>query len=187
MKGAPWLVSALLLFAPARAETPAPATTVGNPLDNVRLEDLRATRERPLFSPSRRPPPPPAARVEAPPPPAPPIEEKAAAIEPPPFDLVGAVVGEGVSYALLRNRTTSKVTRFRPGEDAEGWRVGVVSLRSVALERDGRKESLALAGPPATPQGDPGAEVAGEPPDDGAPAPPIAELKRMTRKPRPER
>jgi hypothetical protein len=116
-----------------------------NALDALRLEDLSATRERPLFAPTRRPPPPP--RVEAEPEPAP-VEVKAVAVvEPPPFDLVGAVIGPDKAFALLRNKSTSQVIRLRSGEDAEGWRVGEIGPRSVALERDGRRESLALAAP----------------------------------------
>ena len=142
-----------------------------NALDALRLEDLSATRERPLFAPTRRPPPPP--HVEAAPEPAP-VEVKAVAVvaEPPPFDLVGAVVGQGTAFALLRNKTTNEVRRLRPGEDDEGWRVGEIGLRSVALERDGRRESLALAAPQPMATA---AEVAGEPaPADpsGDPPPP---------------
>lgn len=116
-----------------------------NPLDAVRLEDLAATRERPLFTPSRRPPPPPAPEVAAPEPP--PVEAKPVALEPPPFDLVGAVVGHSASFALLRNRQSNEVMRLRLGDEAMGWRVGAVGLRSVSLERDGRVQSLTLAAP----------------------------------------
>ncbi len=141
-----------------------------NPLDALRLDDLSATRERPLFASTRRPPPPP--RVEAAPEPGP-VELKAVAVvvEPPPFDLVGAVVGQGTAFALLRNKTTNEVVRLRPGEDAEGWRVGEIGVRSVSLERDGRHESLALAAPQPVAGA---AEVAGDPaqPDPGMDAPP---------------
>jgi hypothetical protein len=131
----------------------------GDPLDALRLEDLSATRDRPLFAPTRRPPPP--VRTDAAPPPEPaPVAEIATVLEPPPFDLVGAVVGEGTAFALLRDRATGKVVRLRSGDDAEGWRVGAIGLRSVALEHDARRETLALAAqqPVAV-----GAEVAGEP------------------------
>jgi general secretion pathway protein N len=138
MRSALCLAVALLASAAADA---APR----NPLDAVRLEDLAATRERPLFTPSRRPPPPPAAVVEAPDPP--PVEAKPVALEPPPFDLVGAVVGQRASFALLRNRQSNAVVRLRPGDAAMGWRVGAVGVRSVSLERDGRVQSLTLAAP----------------------------------------
>ena len=166
-------LSPLLGFPPFGATFAEPR----NPLDTLRLEDLSATRERPLFVASRRAPPP--MRAETPPPPPPPVEEKAVVLGPPPFDLIGAVVGKRESIALLRNKTTSEVLRLRPGENAEGWRVGAVGLRSVALERDGRKEALALAGPPTDPAGP---EVAGEPqPAESAAAPPSPDMKHFSR------
>ena len=150
------------------------------PLDALRLEDLSATRERPLFAPTRRPPPPP--RVEASPEVAP-VETKAVAVvaEPPPFDLVGVVIGPGAAIALLRNKTTSQVVRLRAGEDSDGWRIGELGVRSVVLDRDGRRESLALAAP--QPMG--GApQIAGDDPgqldraiDPAQPLPPTAAVK----------
>ena len=135
-----------------------------NPLDAVRLEDLSATRARPLFAPTRRPPPPPAARVEAPP--SAPI---VAAPEPPPFDLIGAVVGPHESYAVLRRHGSDKAARYRLGDDAEGWRVGAIGARSVTLKRDGRANSLALASPDAGQA--PAASAAGTPPEGRLPTP----------------
>ena len=149
-----------------------------NPLEALRLEDLSVTRDRPLFAPTRRPPPPPP-RVEITPPP--PVEEKAVVLGPPPFDLIGSVIGARESIALLRNKASIEVLRLRPGEEAEGWRVGAIGLRSVALERDGRKESLALTGPPSIPAG---AEVAGEP---QPPEAPVVDLKSLNRRIRKER
>ena len=120
----------------------AAAAAPRNPLDAVRLEDLSATRARPLFAPTRRPDPPPAAPI-APVAPAP----VAATPEPPPFELIGAIVGPHQSYAVMRRPGSEKATRYRLGEDADGWRVGAVGFRSVTLERGGRTKSLALAAP----------------------------------------
>ena len=114
-----------------------------NPLDAVRLEDLSATRARPLFTPTRRPPPPPAAGISPPPPP--PVV--VVAPEPPPFELIGAIVGPHESYAVMRRSGSEKAARYRLGDDADGWRVGAIGFRSVTLERDGRTKSLALAAP----------------------------------------
>jgi general secretion pathway protein N len=151
-----------------------------NPLDAVRLEDLAATRQRPLFTPSRRPPPP-AARVD----PSPAVEltpDVVRAAPPPPFDLVGAVVGENARYALLRQRTTNKVARLRPGDVAEGWRVTAIGIRSVVLERDGRSDSLALTSTPSTAPATPAAQIAEEPSDDAARSPPAIGLRPSTPK-----
>jgi general secretion pathway protein N len=174
MKRALTLALALLACAPAFA---APR----NPLDALRLKNLTATRARPLFAPSRRPPAPPPAQLAAPLDPEP-VLTQAAPPAPPPFELIGAAVGEGVSYVLLRQRATSKVMRLRPGDDAEGWRVGAIGIRSVVLERDGRSDALALtptsptAALAATPAA---AEVAVERPDDVGPAPPASILRRL--------
>lgn len=150
-----------------------------NPLDTLRLDDLTASRERPLFAPSRRPPP--AARVE--PPPA--VElapEVAKAAPPPPFDLVGAVVGENARFALLRQRATNKVVRLRPGEVAEGWRVTTIGIRSVVLERDGRSDALALTSTPPTLPPTPAAQIAEEPSDEAPRSPPVVGPRPFTTK-----
>jgi general secretion pathway protein N len=155
--------------APA-GQPPAASSERGmrNPLAVLRLEDLASTRERPLFSPTRRPPPPPAEAPAPPPPPA--VEEKAAAVEPPPFDLIGAVVGEAYNLVLLRNRSTNEVTRLREGDEKDGWRVGTVSLHSAAIERDGRVEMLAF--PAASVPGAASAPMlAGAGPDGNVPDP----------------
>ena len=164
----------VLFIALALAAAPSPpAGAEGvNALHGLRLEDLVATRDRPLFSPSRRPPPP--RRVEAPPPPPPapePAVQQAAAPEAPPFDLIGSAVGEANSFVLLRKHGTNEVTRLRPGDEKDGWRVGMVSLRSVVLERGDRSESLALSAPDkaaATPL-----------PQLAGPAPPPAEGEQL--------
>lgn len=167
------LLWGLTALAPAQAD----------PLSGLRLDDLSATRERPLFRPSRRAPQP--APVAAPAPPPAPVEAQPAALEPPPFDLVGAVVGPHDAIALLRNRATNEVVRLHKGEVAQGWRAATIAMRSVTLERDGRTEALALASPTAT---NPGAEIAGEPqPADSVPPLPGADGKRFIGRLRPER
>ena len=127
-----------------------------NPLDSLRLETLSATRERPLFRPSRRPPPP--LRVEAPRAPAP--VEKVVVFGPPPFDLIGAVIGRRTALVLLRNRTSGKIERLRQGQESEGWTVDAIGLRSVTLTRDGRTQALALTAPQAIADAGTGTEVA---------------------------
>jgi hypothetical protein len=155
-----------------------------NPLDALRLEDLSATRERPLFTPARRPPPPP--KTSAPPATEPAeVEDKPVALGPPPFDLVGAVVGKRIAFALLRDRATSKVVRVRSGDDAAGWRVGKIGPRTIALARDGRTELLALAAPRAAAVGP---ELAGDPAPPGVLArPPASEATRELVKSRRDR
>src|SRR5262245_1587560 len=74
--------------------TSSEATQIANPLWAVTLTSLSVTRERPIFSPSRRPPQPPA--IAAPPPakpPPPPPPAKAAEPERPSLTLVGTIAG----------------------------------------------------------------------------------------------
>ncbi len=130
----------------AAAERPAyrPRASAINPLSAVSLDELGATRERPLFSPSRRPPPPravAAAAPEAPPPPPPPPAEP----EPPQFKLIGVVHGEGVEIGLFSD-PSGKITRARVGEDAQdGWTVRSVEPRLAVVEREERQATLELA------------------------------------------
>ena len=108
----------------------------------LRLEDLRETRDRPLFSSTRRPPPAADGAVLA----DPQTSETSAAA---PFELLGAVRGEHVSYVLLRNRATHEVKRFETDEEADGWKLGAIGYRSVELKRDGRVQTLTLGNPVA--------------------------------------
>jgi general secretion pathway protein N len=143
------------LVEPNQSEKPAPT---GNPLWSIPLSALSATRERPIFSASRRPPQAavvaPMTQVIAPPPPkvAPPR---------PPLALIGAVVGEGEAIAIFLDQTSQKIIRLRQGESLAGWELSAVQSREVMLKQDERTEILAL------PQADdrrrsPGATVASE-------------------------
>jgi general secretion pathway protein N len=114
----------------------------GNPLWGIPLESLRATRERPLFSVSRRPPPPPVAYVEpavseSPPPPPPPPEK-------PPMTLVGVVHGGQDDIGLFLDRTGPSVIRLRVGQQDRGWVVRSLDLRAVILEKESQQVKLEL-------------------------------------------
>ena len=151
-------------YAPnAPASKPALATAIGrqraapdgNPLSATPLSALSETRDRPLFSASRRPPqiakpvaPPPPPAPAAPPPPEPPA--------PPPFALVGTIINSTSAIALVKNPSTEVVTRLRVGEENLGWRVTSVGARSILVEKGER--SVALDFP--VPQGSPGAQAA---------------------------
>ena len=128
--------------ADARSE---PAALRGNPLWGIPLRSLSATRERPLFTASRRPPA--AVITAAAPEPLPaPIAVAAPAPEPerPPLALSGTIVSPGHSIAIFINTATNAVTRVREGEREEGWRVITVSPRSAIVEKDGRSVTLDL-------------------------------------------
>ncbi len=112
-----------------------------NPLWEISLETLQATRDRPLFSGSRRPPPPPvvaAAPVVAPPPPPPPAEP-----EKPLFTLVGVVHGAEADVGLFLDQS-GKILRLRIGQEQEGWVVRSVEVRKTVLQKDSQQVMLEL-------------------------------------------
>jgi general secretion pathway protein N len=142
-----------------RAERPADPT--GNPLWAIPLSTLTATRERPIFLPSRRAPAPAVAGtpvVVAPPPPPP-----AAEPEQPPLTLVGVIAGDNEGFAVFLDQATNNVVRLKTGQDHEGWVLRVVKGREVTLEKSKRTTTLALPVPTAVSFGEP-ASVPAVPP-----------------------
>jgi hypothetical protein len=111
--------------------------SLANPLAARPLNQLSATRERPLFSPSRRPPPPPppsvVQRVEPPKP-----------IDPPNVMLIGIVSEEGEARALIRTDSSNKVVRARLGDEVGSWTVTAIEPRRLTLSHDDRSVSFAL-------------------------------------------
>ncbi|HEY0330279.1 MAG TPA: hypothetical protein VGC77_14420 [Rhodopseudomonas sp.] len=95
------------------------------------LEALRATRERPLFSATRRPPPPP---VLARPPSAEPQQQ-------PEVVLSAVIIGADVEVAFLR-RGKDKAFPVRTGADVDGWVVTQIAPRYVVLENSSRSVTL---------------------------------------------
>ena len=119
------------------------ATEAGAPLAKVPLSALTATRDRPLFSLSRRPPAPAiAANAE-------PAQAIAAAAPPerPAVKLIGTILSPATSVVLLRDSATQAVRRLRVGEATSGWRVKTVGLRSVTLEKGEQSAILGLPQP----------------------------------------
>ncbi len=120
------------------------ATQAGNPLGNIPLSALTATRDRPLFSLSRRPA---ALAIQAN---AQPAQAPAAAAPPerPALKLIGTILSPTTSVVLLRDSATQAVTRLGVGEATSGgWRVTTVSLRSVTVGKGGQFAILGLPEP----------------------------------------
>jgi hypothetical protein len=113
----------------------------GNPLWGIPLKGLTATRERPIFSPSRRPPPPapigPIAGLSA---------SVGAKREPdrPRLKLVGTVIGEKESIGVFLDQTTKDAIRLKPGEKHEGWTLQSVHGREATLQKDQQSVVLTL-------------------------------------------
>ena len=118
-----------------------PRSNEANPLWAIPIETLRATRERPLFSASRRPPPPPIAAAE-PVISAPPLPEPAPP-EQPQMTLVGVVHGPSTDIGVFSN-DSGKLVRLRVGEADHGWVVRSVDLRATIVEKESRQVTLAL-------------------------------------------
>jgi len=112
-----------------------------NPLWTVPLSRLTATRERPLFSPSRRPPPPVVVAKAAPPPPPPP--PKPPELEKPPLTLTGTILGaagEGIGFFTMLSDL--KPLRLKVGEDHKGWILREVRQRQAVLEKSGQGNAV---------------------------------------------
>jgi general secretion pathway protein N len=109
-----------------------------NPLMRLSLDQLSATRERPLFAPTRRPPPPPPATVGSadPLPPPPP--------DPPTLSLFGIVKDTDGASALVRAQTSDKVQRLRVGDKLQGWEVARIEERQLVLELEDRSTTFTL-------------------------------------------
>lgn len=114
------------------------ARAESNPLARQPLELFAQTRERPLFSPSRRPPPPPpvAVRREPDPPPPPP--------EPPSVMLVGVISDEQGARALVRPNPMDKVREVKIGDEIGGWKVTEIAPRRIVLGLEQRSSAFAL-------------------------------------------
>jgi type II secretory pathway component PulC len=135
----PMLVTLALLPCAAGAQSP-PANAPVRSFALPPLEELTATRERPLFSPSRRP------DVEAPGPEAGPVEESPDSL---PFELTGVVMGTDMAIAILRNRDTQETVQLRRGETLEDWSLEEVAPRHVVLRQEDRQVRLELFLPKA--------------------------------------
>jgi hypothetical protein len=110
--------------------------TLVNPLEAQPLDRLLATRERPLFSPTRRP---------TPPPPPPPPEAAPVAVVPqlPNVQLFGIVVDDEGARAIVRSGA-EKVDRVQIGDDIGGWKVSQIEGRRLVLSLDGRFATFTL-------------------------------------------
>lgn len=99
------------------------------------IEEMTATRERPLFAPDRRPPAPePVVVVE--PEPADVIIASAdpVDVEPPSARLIGVMIlSADRKTAILRDETTGTVHRLHSGEELDGWTVTIEDATSITL------------------------------------------------------
>jgi general secretion pathway protein N len=134
-----------VVTAPARPAPVPERALSANPLWAIPLTALSGTRDRPIFSASRRP---------LPPAVAPAATQAAAAPKPreperPKFSLVGTVASGDEGIAIFLDQSTREALRLKIGEDYQGWRLRSVQGREAALEKDHRAVILALPQPGA--------------------------------------
>lgn len=131
--------------APATAFTRRPAADGkmrGNPLWAIPLRQLNATRERPLFVPSRRAPPPVIANAPRPPP-APPTEKSPEA-EPLQLSLIGTVASEKGALGVFLDKAGGAPLRLKVGQVHKGWTLRSVGRRDVVLAKGTATTKLAM-------------------------------------------
>jgi hypothetical protein len=115
---------------------------MGNPLWAIPLGSLSITRDRPLFTPSRRPPAP--AVVAAPRVVPPKVVIRPPEPEHPNLTLIGTVVGENEGIGVFLDQTTHNFVRLKTGEGHAGWILRSVTAREATLEKDSQTETLSL-------------------------------------------
>ena len=157
---APALISPLApaLSGTVNPDKPGPAALAGNPLWAVPLNVLSMTRERPLFSPSRRPIAPAVAAApivaHAPPKPAEPDH--------PPLTLVGTIVGGAQNIAIFADEVSKNFIRLKAGQDHAGWTLRGIFGREATFARGDREATLgfpARSAPSETTAAVPGAHL----------------------------
>jgi general secretion pathway protein N len=125
----------------ARDNAVANESEAGNPLWGIPLRSMQEARERPLFSPSRRPPQP---AINAAPPPQPAKAVVMRQPDEPELNLLGVIVGSGEGYAVFLNNATHAVIRLKTGEDEDGWILRSVAEREAVLEKNHRTAIVRL-------------------------------------------
>ena len=127
---------------PVSAGVAPTRTPSANPLWAIPLSQLSETRDRPIFSPSRRPPPVAAAAV-APVKLPPPKRE----IRPPQLSLVGTIASEDESFGIFLDQSTKAALRLKVGEDYQGWKLQTIRGREVTMKKDGHAAIMTLPEP----------------------------------------
>lgn len=143
----------------------------GNPLWALPLKQLSITRDRPIFSPSRRPPPPATPTYVAPV--AVRTPQKPKEPERPQITLLGTILGTSDSIGIFLNPATRDIVRLRLGEDHEGWALRSVKTREVTLVKDRDRVVLELP-----PPGEQAAAADSTPPEAVRPSPPARRQQR---------
>jgi hypothetical protein len=114
----------------------------GNPLWATPIDSLTATRDRPIFSASRRRALPPAVFVAAAAPPPAPVA--APPPDRPPLVLLGTIIGGALRVGIFHEEATTNTVRLSVGESREGWVLRSVSANDANFEAADRVATLVL-------------------------------------------
>lgn len=126
--------SGLLLIRTAVADEQPGSSQAANPIAQYPLAQLTATRERPLFLPTRRP-----ARIEKP------IVTAAPAPAPPPnMSLVGTILDGNRAQALVRMPPKPVAIRLHIGDVITGWRITQIEAQRMVIALGDRSITLRL-------------------------------------------
>jgi hypothetical protein len=131
------------LPAPRVVQVQAKPVPSDNPLWGIPVKQLSITRERPIFSTSRRPPPP----VAVGPPPvavAPPSVQKPREPEQPELVLLGTIVNEEDGYAIFMDKAKRTPVRIRIGSSYDGWVLQGIKSGVATLEKERDSAILTL-------------------------------------------
>jgi hypothetical protein len=155
----------------------AHASEPGGPISpKISLDELSASRDRPLFSPSRRPPQNNVQVAVTPPPPPPPPPQ--APTPAPNLTFFGTFESPTEVGAAVQIPPNDRPVIVRYGAYINGWRVVDISHHRLVLAFEDRRAVFTLFNPPgasnpATPDAPPPAAQQFHPPPVITPAPPI--------------
>jgi hypothetical protein len=136
-----WLGSTPVLGVDATGQAPVdPSAVLSNPIVAQSIDSLSATRERPLFSPTRRPP----ARPAAAPPPLVRRADPAPPPSPPGVVLLGVVIGGDTARAFVRSEPPDKTLRVAIGDDIGGWKVSQIERHELVLSLGDRSATFKI-------------------------------------------
>ncbi len=147
------------------AQAEEPESPSGNPLSTLPLKQLSMTRDRPIFSPSRRPPPP-AKTLVAPVAVRQPV--KPAEPDRPAVTLLGTIIGIDDRIGVFIESGTQNIVRLRVGDDHQGWVLRLIKAREATLVKD--RDQVAVLDLPAP--GEDGVSGSGSTPRGGMPGVP---------------
>ena len=103
------------------------------------LDALSATRDKPLFSPTRQRPPPASAIAAAPKP-----DEAPSVESTPQYELAGIIAGADTVVVLLRDPKKDELIKIRSGDRIGDWQVLAMSNYSVRLQNGERNIDIRI-------------------------------------------